>query len=487
MYLEHYSDFNADCRNQSLLSINCFQKDLAATNQLIRALALRVLTSIRVLDIIQIQMITVKKCSRDNSPYVRKAAAHAVTKIWQMDKSPEQKEALADILDILLNDTQTLVLGSAVAALNEVCPERLDLLHKPYRKICHLLADIDEWGQITTMGVLMRYARQQFLDPCPESANTKDEDKPTEENRPKRRRRKRIKKAFYSDEEDEEYSVSEDDEPKETPALGGNAGPLGPLDDLDPDHKLLLKCSIPLLKSRNSGVVLAVVTLHFNCGPANSGTSQLLGKALVRILRNHKEIQYVVLNVIADMAPHHQEMFQPFLENFFIKSTDPAYIRSLKLRILQELALEDAITPILKECQTYVRHADKNFVKATIRTVTAIADRSTHMRNQCLSGLMQMVGNRSEEVNGEAVVAVRQLLQKMKGAKEEKEAKKKAPKKKKKKKKKKKGSDSDSDSDTDSDDVSGSLSRSRLSNFWSCRMFVTTSTSRRSFESSQPC
>ena len=56
MYLEHYSDFNDDCRELALLSINSFQKDLAATNQLIRAHALRVLTSVRVSDIIQVRM-----------------------------------------------------------------------------------------------------------------------------------------------------------------------------------------------------------------------------------------------------------------------------------------------------------------------------------------------------------------------------------------------------------------------------------------------
>ena len=48
MYLVHYADATVTCRELALLSINSFQKDLAATNQLIRALALRVMTSIRV-------------------------------------------------------------------------------------------------------------------------------------------------------------------------------------------------------------------------------------------------------------------------------------------------------------------------------------------------------------------------------------------------------------------------------------------------------
>ena len=54
IYLVHYADFNDMCREIALLSINSFQKDLAGTNQLIRGLALRVMTSIRVADIIQV-------------------------------------------------------------------------------------------------------------------------------------------------------------------------------------------------------------------------------------------------------------------------------------------------------------------------------------------------------------------------------------------------------------------------------------------------
>ena len=51
-------------------------------NPLIRGLALRVMTSIRVADIIQIQLLAVRKCATDSSPYVRKCAANAVPKIF---------------------------------------------------------------------------------------------------------------------------------------------------------------------------------------------------------------------------------------------------------------------------------------------------------------------------------------------------------------------------------------------------------------------
>ena len=47
-----------------------------------------------------------------------------------------------------MGDRTTLVVGSAVMAFEEVCPERIELIHKNYRKLCTLLVDVDEWGQV---------------------------------------------------------------------------------------------------------------------------------------------------------------------------------------------------------------------------------------------------------------------------------------------------------------------------------------------------
>lgn len=55
--------------------------------------------------------------------------------------------------------------GSAVMAFEDVCPDRIDLIHKNYRKLCNLLIDIDEWGQVAVIHMLTRYARTQFIDP----------------------------------------------------------------------------------------------------------------------------------------------------------------------------------------------------------------------------------------------------------------------------------------------------------------------------------
>ncbi|XP_014405074.1 PREDICTED: AP-3 complex subunit beta-2 [Myotis brandtii] len=77
----------------------------------------------------------------------------------------DQKDQLIEVIEKLLADKTTLVAGSVVMAFEEVCPERIDLIHKNYRKLCNLLIDVEEWGQVVIISMLTRYARTQFLSP----------------------------------------------------------------------------------------------------------------------------------------------------------------------------------------------------------------------------------------------------------------------------------------------------------------------------------
>ena len=261
-YLVHHADANAACRELALLAINSFQRDLSDPNQLIRALALRVLCSIRVREIVQIQLMSVKKCASDNSPYVRKTSAHSIGKIYQIDA--EAKGELVEVLERLLGDKSTAVLSSAVAAFTEICPERLDLLHPHYRKLCALLADLDEWGQITAMGVLTRYVRTNFAAPAPPEPKKKKEPKPPKPAKKdskkdsKKRKGGKAKKGFYSESEEDDDDDEESEEEEEDD--GGEDEFVPPV--LPEDHELVLRVTQPLLRSRNAGVVLSVAALH---------------------------------------------------------------------------------------------------------------------------------------------------------------------------------------------------------------------------------
>uniref|UniRef100_A0A8C0C716 AP-3 complex subunit beta n=1 Tax=Balaenoptera musculus TaxID=9771 RepID=A0A8C0C716_BALMU len=381
VYLVRYAEEQQDL---ALLSISTFQRGLKDPNQLIRASALRVLSSIRVPIIVPIMMLAIKEAASDMSPYVRKTAAHAIPKLYSLDS--DQKDQLIEVIEKLLADKTTLVAGSVVMAFEEVCPERIDLIHKNYRKLCNLLIDVEEWGQVVIISMLTRYARTQFLSPTQNESLL-------EEN---------PEKAFYGSEEDEAKGPGSE-------AAASTALPARKPYVMDPDHRLLLRNTKPLLQSRSAAVVMAVAQLYFHLAPkAEVG---VIAKALVRLLRSHSEVQYVVLQNVATMSIKRRGMFEPYLKSFYIRSTDPTQIKILKLEVLTNLANETNIPTVLREFQTYIRSMDKDFVAATIQAIGRCATNIGRVRDTCLNGLVQLLSNRDELVVAESVVVIKKLLQ----------------------------------------------------------------------------
>uniref|UniRef100_A0A667X807 AP-3 complex subunit beta n=1 Tax=Myripristis murdjan TaxID=586833 RepID=A0A667X807_9TELE len=364
VYLVRYAEEQQDL---ALLSISTFQRALKDPNQLIRASALRVLSSIRVPIIVPIMMLAIKEAATDLSPYVRKTSAHAIQKLYSLD--PEQKEQLIEVIEKLLKDKSTLVAGSVVMAFEEVCPDRIDLIHKNYRKLCNLLVDVEEWGQVVIISMLTRYARTQFTSPWKENNE----------------------KAFYDSEEEKKDQVE--------------AKPYV----MDPDHRLLLRNTKPLLQSRNTAVVMSVAQLYWHLAPKHEVS--VVTKSLVRLLRSHREVQYIVLQNIATMSIQRKGMFEPYMKSFYVRSTDATHIKTLKLEILTNLANEANISTILREFQTYVKSQDKAFAAATIQAIGRCATNISEVTDTCLNGLVLLLSNRDETVVAESVVVIKKLLQ----------------------------------------------------------------------------
>ncbi|XP_061232814.1 AP-3 complex subunit beta-1 isoform X2 [Neopsephotus bourkii] len=372
VYLMRYAEEQQDL---ALLSISTFQRALKDPNQLIRASALRVLSSIRVPIIVPIMMLAIKEASSDLSPYVRKNAAHAIQKLYSLD--PEQKEMLIEVIEKLLKDKSTLVAGSVVMAFEEVCPDRIDLIHKNYRKLCNLLVDVEEWGQVVIIHMLTRYARTQFVSPWKVVEVVEEYN---------------ANNFYESDEEQKE----KDEKVKDTYSM-------------DPDHRLLLRNTKPLLQSRNAAVVMAVSQLYWHLAPKSE--AGIVSKSLVRLLHSNREVQYIVLQNIATMSIQRKGMFEPYLKSFYVRSTDPTMIKTLKLEILTNLANEANVSTLLREFQTYVKSQDKQFAAATIQAIGRCATNITEVTDTCLNGLVCLLSNRDEIVVAESVVVIKKLLQ----------------------------------------------------------------------------
>jgi AP-3 complex subunit beta len=66
---------------------------------------------------------------------------------------------------MLLKDRSPLSIGCTAIAFSAICPTRFDLLHPHYRRLCRTLIDVDEWGQVNLLELLLRYARTMLPRP----------------------------------------------------------------------------------------------------------------------------------------------------------------------------------------------------------------------------------------------------------------------------------------------------------------------------------
>lgn len=312
--------------------------------------------------------IAINTAAVDMSPYVRKCAAHAIPKLVSI--APETTETMIEVLEKLLHDRTSLVLGSVVMAFEEVCPDRYDLVHKHFRKLCNTLIDIDEWGQATVIGMLTRYARANFRDPNLAS-DTGGGDGVSDS------------AADFYGKEDSDGDDSDEDEDENGDKVTKFM--------MDPDHRLLLRSVVPLLQSRNNAVIMAIVHLYRYAAPSNE--LGVIAKPLVRMLRSHREVQSIALTILATICANAdlRPTFFVYLKSFFVRSDDPAFIRTLKLEIMCCLTTETSVGLVLREYQVYVKNPNKAFVNQTIQCIGRIASKISMVTEQCLQGLMTLL------------------------------------------------------------------------------------------------
>ncbi|MCJ1250328.1 AP-3 complex subunit beta [Trapelia coarctata] len=372
IYILHYAESEPDL---ALLSINTIQKSLTDQSPQVRAMALRVMSGIKVPVISQIVSLAIKRGCGDMSPHVRKAAALAIPKCFKLD--PNTLPQLLDYLSILLGDKQYYVVGSAVTAFLEICPDRIDLIHKHYRALVRKLVDMDEWGQLALIRLMTTYARKCF---------------------PRRtiRIQKNESKGFY-----------EDDAPETEGDAAGDEVPV-----LDPDLELFLRACRPLLSSRNSAVVVAVVRSFLHLG-----TPEYLDAAigpLVALLRSPQDLHQIVLYNIVSVCLLRPAAFVPYTSHFFIRSTDAPEAWRLKIEILtlvfphSDPQLKGLV---LSELEHFTKASDNDLVRESVRAIGRCAQSDSRTSSRCLNLLLKQTSSGDGNLVAEALTVIRHLIQ----------------------------------------------------------------------------
>ncbi|KAG8772708.1 AP-3 complex subunit beta, partial [Serendipita sp. 397] len=351
IYILRYAESEPDL---ALLSVNTFQRDLTDSNPLIRSMALRVLSGIRVAVIGSIVTLAIKKCSADVSPYVRKTAALAIPKCLSLDDG--QRRELMTILVNFLNERSPLTIGTVLVAFNSVCPDRLDLLHPHYRRLCRLLPDADEWGQITIVNVLVRYARRML----PKPLVFQDHNGATVER-------------------------------------------------IDSDLQLLFRSAESLFFSRNPAVVLAVSRALYYLGPP-SDTPKIV-PPLLKLLRTSTEIERVVVEELYIIARASPELLSSHYNRLFLRSSDLPSTKLAKLRILVKLMKSENASALLGEFTEYVHDRDDSVAAAAVDAIGTCARLLPEYTSRCIEILIRLMKDGIDAVGSSAVRVLKDLVQ----------------------------------------------------------------------------
>ncbi|KAL9088917.1 MAG: hypothetical protein Q9165_005974 [Trypethelium subeluteriae] len=391
IYLLHHAALAPDT---TLLSINTIQKSLSSSSPQERALALRVMSGIRVPVISQIVSLGIKKAAGDMSPLVRRTAALAVPKCWRLDPATEPQ--LLEYLAGLLADKQYVVAGAAVMAFLEVPgwrgEERLGMIHPVYRSLVRKLVDMDEWAQLGMLRLMVYHGRRCFprrtrrVRKRPGGGSSQGED-PT--------------KGFYDEEPDEESK-------RDNASRDGEEEMI-----LDPDLELLLNAARPLLQSRNSAVITSVARLYLYLG-----TPTYLDLAigpLMALLRSVQDIQQVALQNIVQVCLVHPQPFVRYFSHFLIRSIDAPSIWRLKLEVLT-LIFPHASPPtqglLLRELEHFSRGSNAELVRESVRAIGRCAQ-SSHATTsgRCLRLLLAQISSTDGTLVAESLEVIRHLIQ----------------------------------------------------------------------------
>ena len=158
LYLMNYAKTNPDL---AILAVNTFRRDANDRNPLIRALAIRTMGCIRVDKITEYLCEPLRRCLKDEDPYVRKTAAVCVAKLYDINPELAEDQGFIDTLRGLIGDANPTVVANAVAALSEIadsCPSDVfEITTSVLQKLLAALNECTEWGQVFILDALSQY------------------------------------------------------------------------------------------------------------------------------------------------------------------------------------------------------------------------------------------------------------------------------------------------------------------------------------------
>ncbi|XP_067381797.1 AP-4 complex subunit beta-1 isoform X1 [Channa argus] len=156
VFLCSYATLNPEL---SLLVINTLRKDCKDPNPMVRSLALRNMTNLRLPSLVEYVVQPLTAGLRDRAACVRRVAVLGWAKLHKLQPNSEIDAAVVNELYSLLRDPDPVVIVNCLRALEEILKEEGGVaINKPItHHLLNRLKDCDVWGQCEILKILQRY------------------------------------------------------------------------------------------------------------------------------------------------------------------------------------------------------------------------------------------------------------------------------------------------------------------------------------------
>ncbi|GAA5872684.1 hypothetical protein JCM1840_004487 [Sporobolomyces johnsonii] len=347
LYLQVYAKTQPEL---VILAVNTFVKDTEDPNPLIRALAMRTMSCLRAEKILDYIADPLRKCLRDENPYVRKTAAICVVKLYDMKPSLAVENGFITALQEMVTDSNPMVVANAVLALTEIQESAEDepifeLDSSTLARLLVALGECTEWGRIAILGAVAKYTPE--------------------------------------DEKEAEH-ICERVIPQFQHANG----------------------SVVL-------AAIKVIMIHLKSIHREEFTKSILRKMappLVTLVSSAPEVQWVALRNINLILQKRPDALSNEMRVFFCKYNDPPYVKVEKLEIMIKLVTEKNVDTFLSELKEYASEVDVDFVRKSIRAIGQCAVKIEAAAERCVNVLLDLISTRVSYVVQESIVVIKDIF-----------------------------------------------------------------------------
>ncbi|KAF6715060.1 AP-4 complex subunit beta-1 [Oryzias melastigma] len=321
MFLCSYASLNPEL---SLLVINTLRKDCQDPNPMVRSLALRNMSNLRLPSLVEYVEQPLTAGLRDRAACVRRVAVLGWAKLYNLQPGSDIDAAVVNELYSLLRDPDPVVMVNCLRALDEILKEEGGVvINKPItHHLLNRMKECDVWGQCEVLRVLQRYRPQS---------------------------------------DDELFDI------------------LSLLDaSLVSSHPPVMAATLSLFLSLCADLpAVSLAAVERVSGPllaaCGSGSREMRFTALCHI-------QLLMRSVPGLMGPH--------FKRFFCGYAEPAYIKQRKMQIMVELVNDENVSMLLDELKGYCTDVNTDTAQAAITAIGRIGRSYSDRCLEILTGLL---------------------------------------------------------------------------------------------------